>query len=154
MIPKETHVRRIALSILLLLPVCAGCSPQVAVEIEPVGTRVLPVGAEAAIMIKIENITSQEIDFCDTYCSASVLVDGVEYERLPEYMGDCPVNDTLAETESMMTGLPLSEHGLDEEVLTTGSHTIAVRIGRAYSNEIVYIIKDPEYFNQWKKTKL
>ena len=115
----------------------AACSPNVAIQIES-DRSTFTVGEGITVTITIKNLTSQDLDAPETYWSARIVLDGKEFERLPQYIGmwNGP-GVILRDGGHMRTLLTLSEYGISQEFLTVGEHSIRVKIGDDLSNTLV-----------------
>ncbi len=113
----------------------AVCSPNVEIKIES-DRRTFTV--DEPITITIKNLTSQDLDAPETYWSASVVLDGKEFKRLPGHIGSWNGPGViLRDGGQMRTLLTLSEYGVSQDSLTVGQHSIRVKIGDDLSNTLV-----------------
>ena len=140
---------------MLLFAISAGCSkqtpsvtaadpaknPQVEIKIDsdqPTFNR----GQSITIMITIKNLTAQELAAPETYWSASVLLDGKEYKRLAEHIGDWNGAGIILPNGGLFrSGLTLSEYGIKQDILTAGKHECAVKIEDDISNRLTIEIE-------------
>ncbi|HDZ22257.1 hypothetical protein LCGC14_0274960 [marine sediment metagenome] len=103
-------------------------------------------GESITFGITIQNLTPQEIAAPLTYWSASVLLDGEEFTRLPEHIGDWNGPGVILPDGGYFgTGLTLSDYGIGDEVLTIGEHEIAVKIENDVSNVLTITIEEDSY---------
>ena len=145
----------LCLSVLMLL-ICLGCSrqasssieelparnPKVEIKIESERTTFIT-GENITVMITIKNLTSQELAAPETYWLASVLLDGNEFKRLPEYIGSWNGPGVILPNGGYFyTGLTLSEYGIGQDVLTPGEHELAVKIEDDVSNVLTITIEE------------
>ncbi len=115
----------------------ARLSPNVEIKIES-DRRTFTVGETIKVTITIKNLTSQDLNAPETYWSASVVLDGKEFKRLPEHIGNWNGPGViLRDGGQMRTVLTLSEYGVSQESLAVGEHSIRVKIGDDLSNTLV-----------------
>lgn len=115
----------------------ANPSPNVEIKIES-NRRTFRVGEPITVTITIKNLTSNDLDAPETYWSATVVLDGKEFKRLPQYIGMWNGPGVILRNRGQMgTVLTLSEYGISQEFLTVGEHSMRVKIGDDLSNTLV-----------------
>ena len=108
-----------------------------------VNRETFAVEEDVQFALTIDNVGSQNLDAPSTYWSATLILDGKEHKRLPEFTTDWNGPGQIVPGGGYRGGgTEISEYGIVRGSLQPGRHTLAVQLGTEKSNELAITIAD------------
>lgn len=124
---------------ILLLITSVGCKqkPEQSLQLTIKSDKeVYELGEDVTLPLTIKNISSKQVNVPQLIWSSKVIINGREYSRRPEYIGNWNGPAVILSGTEMFTAIGLSSYDITDGTLVVGKHDIALKIDIAISNTI------------------